>query len=122
MCAEYHHNALIICNHVPTPGEGGGSRKNDRGFGQSLPRQCGGNIWGLLCIVKEGHEMKNSRLPGKSSDFLPTSSPRGDSLDQKSKSPLFTGDGGGAVTNEKCITISVHNHLALQMKSEMKSA
>ena len=75
-----------------------------------LSRQCGGNTRGLLYIVKDGREMKNSRVRGKRSGLTNKLSPQdgafsGDWLDQKSKSPLFSGM-GDVITNDLCISIS----------------
>ena len=77
-----------------------------------LPRQCGGNTRGLFYIVKEGREMKNRRLRGKSSGVTNEQSPQdraftGDLLDRKSKSPLFPRDGG------RDYKFLVHNYILL---------
>ena len=99
-----NHYALVICNHGPHPHPGGvpGIAVEMSGaLTNVLPRQCGGNTRGLLCIDKKGSEMKNSRLRGKtaSSGFTNEQSPQGRTfsgnlLDQKSKSPLFPRAGG----------------------------
>ena len=63
-----------------------------------LPRQCGGNTWGLLLYIgKKGSEIvKRKQAVG----FTYEQSLQGgafsrDLLDQKSKSPLFPGPCGG---------------------------
>ena len=72
-------------------------------FTKVLPRQCEGNTPGLPYISKKGCEMKPYQAAAvgeNSSDFTNKQSPQdgalsGDLLDQKSKSPLFLGAGGG---------------------------
>ena len=96
-------NALVICNHAPSPapGRAGDSRGNERGFDQSFATAVQGKYPGLLYIGKKGHEMNRWQAVGEnSSGFTKEQSPQGgafsrDLLVQKSNSPLFPGAEGG---------------------------
>ena len=106
---QFTCNALVICNHAPTPpppplqprGRAGIAVEMCGAFAKVLPWQCRGITRGLLYICKKGCEMKgDSRLQGKTAVVLPMSSPRRVGLLEgicwiKSQSPRYSRGLGG---------------------------